>query len=270
MSFNIHFQLEELDKIIPWGDEKKSLHWYGLTDGLLWITAGKDTVFEYSQYAKEFWNCPEHDYNDYQLARFLQDFSGTFPFICESVPKVIYDNIENFMYLTNQWKLIHEDDPDDVFELWYDEEFNPLVEWFYQQNAFDSMHLTGGYEIGCFRFEDKIKFWWDNDNRLLENNLPIWTSQKGCYEMPYADFVKEVQRFYDAFFMKMNEQVKSAVQKDWKEVCVDKQELLKSHRLNREVFQQKIDALSRPPAHPRDWNQILSLWQKCLDELQKN
>lgn len=267
MQFQIHFQLKELENIIPWGDDQKSLHWFGLTDGLLWITAGNQTIFEYSQEARDFWNCPEHQYNDYQLARFLQDFSEIFPFICESVPQSLYQNIENFMSFTDNWKSVHIDDPDDLFELWYDHEFHPLVEWFYQQNAFDSLHLTGGYTIGCFRFQDKIKFWWDNQGRLLDNHLPIWTSQKGSYEMPYTDFVEEVQRFYHAFFAQMDKQVDFAVQKDWKDIHLDKQKLQKSHQLNKVSFQQKIDALSHPPAYPRDWQYILSLWQKCLDNL---
>lgn len=267
MDFKIHFQLEELDKIIPWGDQQKSLHWYGLTDGLLWITAGKETIFEYTQYAKDLWNCL--DYNNYQIARFLIDFSDTFPFICESVPKMIYDHVEEFRCLTDNWYSIHEDDPDDVYERFDFEEYSVLREWFYIQNGFDTMYLNGGHSISCFRCEDKMKFLWDNHDRLLENDLPVWTSQKGCYEMPYTDFIKEVQRFYDAFFMQMDKQVNTAVRKDWKDVYVDKQKLLKHHQLNKETFQQKINMLSRPPARPRDWNQILSLWQKCLDELQK-
>ncbi len=265
--FNIHFQLQELDKIVPWGDENhQSMHWYGLTDGLLWISAGTHTVYEYSQDARDFWN-DDIKYNDYQISRFLQDFSGTFPFLCESVPKNIYDNIENFMSLTDKWKLLHEDLPDDAFEVWYDETYYPLIEWFYQQNSFDSGHLVGGYQIGCFRFQDNIKFWWDNHGRTLENGRPIWTAPKGSLELPYADFVQKVQRFFDAFFLEMDKQVDSAVRKDWGTVQFDKEELVKHHQFSREAFQQKIDALSKNPQFPRDWNQISVLWQKCLDEL---
>ena len=266
--FQIHFQLQDLDKIIPWGDENHlSLHWYGLTDGLLWITAGKYTVYEYSQDARDFWNEDIH-YNNYQISRFLQDFSNTFPFICESVPKEIYDNIENFMKFTDKWKLMHEDLPDDVFDKWYfDEAYCPLIEWFYQQNCFDSGHLTGGYEIGCFRFQDKLKFWWDNDGRTLQNGKPVWTSPKGSLELQYADFVQEVQRFYDAFFQKMDVQVQNAVEKDWGKIQLDKNQLIKNHQLAKEGFQQKINALSHTPKFPRNWNQILPLWQKCLDEI---
>ena len=264
--FQIHFQLQELDKIVPWGDENhQSMHWYGLTDGLLWITAGNHTVYEYSQQARNFWN-EDIQYNNYQLSRFLQDFSGTFPFICESVPEFIYQNIENFMPITDKWKRIHEDLPDDAFELWYDETYWPLVEWFYQQNSFDSGHLVGGYEIGCFRFQDKIKFWWDNDGRTLPNGQPVWTSQKGCYQMKYTDFIEEVQRFFHAFFQAMDIQVQDAVRKDWGRVQLDKNQLMKNHSITKEGFQQKIDVLSKSPQFPRDWDNISALWQKCLKE----
>ncbi len=269
--FKIHFQLQELDKIVPWGDEThQSMHWYGLTDGLLWITAGNQNIYEYSQEARAFWN-EEIPYNNYQISRFLQDFSGTFPFICESVPEQIYDNIENFMAFTDKWKLMHEDLPDDVFDKWYfDEAYCPLTEWFYQQNSFDSGHLTGGYQIGCFRFQDKIKFWWDNHGRMLENHIPVWTSQKGIYEMKYADFVREVQKFFAAFFQKMDIQIQNAVGKDWGRVQLDKNQLIKEHQTTKERFQQKIHALSQNPEFPRDWDTISVLWEKCLEELSQN
>ncbi|MBR1527904.1 MAG: hypothetical protein IJ642_01230 [Oscillospiraceae bacterium] len=269
-NFQIHFQLQELDKIVPWGDENHlSLHWYGLTDGLLWITAGNHTVYEYSQDAINFWN-DDIKYNNYQISRFLQDFSATFPFICESVPKNIYDNIENFVPFTDKWKLLHEDLPDDVFDTWYfDEAYYPLIEWFYQQNSFDSGHLTGGPQIGAFRCGDMIKFWWDNHERTLKNGKNIWTAPKGCYEMQYADFIAEVQRFYTSFFQAMDVQVQNAVDKNWGNIQLDKPQLVKEHQTRKEGFQQKIQSLSNPPAFPRDWNQISALWKNCLDDLKK-
>lgn len=38
--FKINHILQRPEKIIPWGDKEKSLSWFGLTDGLLWIEAG--------------------------------------------------------------------------------------------------------------------------------------------------------------------------------------------------------------------------------------
>ncbi|MDE5590379.1 MAG: hypothetical protein K2J60_14770, partial [Acetatifactor sp.] len=47
-NLKINFQLKELDKVKPFGeDADRSLHWFGLTDGFLWINAGTQTLYEY-------------------------------------------------------------------------------------------------------------------------------------------------------------------------------------------------------------------------------
>lgn len=71
----INFQLRELDRIVPWGEREKggNLHWFALTDALLWITAGKSTIYEYSEAALERWKEYENNpkYNDYYLILFI-------------------------------------------------------------------------------------------------------------------------------------------------------------------------------------------------------
>ncbi len=73
--FKISFKLQELDKIVPFGSKpNQSLHWFGLTDGLLWIDVNGQTIYEYTQEAQEYFD-NQVNYNDYQIARFLEDFS---------------------------------------------------------------------------------------------------------------------------------------------------------------------------------------------------
>ena len=88
--------------------------------------------------------------------------------------------------------------------------------------------------------------------------------------MKYADFVREVQRFFDEFFQKMDAQVRNAVGKDWGRVQLDKNQLMREHQTTKESFQQKIDALSKKPQFPRDWNTISELWKKCLEDPNQN
>ena len=45
-TLKINFQLQELDKVMPWGT---NMHWFGLTDGLLWINVGEQTIYEYNE-----------------------------------------------------------------------------------------------------------------------------------------------------------------------------------------------------------------------------
>lgn len=68
-SFKINFRLNKLDSIVPWGESQYSLSWFGLTDGLLWISAGNRTMYEYSDAAREYFGS-DIRFNDYQLSRF--------------------------------------------------------------------------------------------------------------------------------------------------------------------------------------------------------
>lgn len=130
--FKINFRLQDLDKICPWGSKDAlSLHWFGLTDGQLWIDVGNQTIYEYSEAARQYFACPIQ-YNEYQLSRFLEDFSCTFQFIRESIPECLYDEIGEFEAKTDAWKESHIDDEDAVFDLFYDNEYERLVRWFYE------------------------------------------------------------------------------------------------------------------------------------------
>lgn len=49
----INFRLQELDKIMPFGTAPDlTFHWFGLTDGYLWIDVGNRTIYEYSDWTK--------------------------------------------------------------------------------------------------------------------------------------------------------------------------------------------------------------------------
>ena len=264
MQFKINFQLHELDKIIPWGYNNDHMHWFGLTDGLLWINAGDDVIYEYSQAARDHWK-DDIKYNDYQLARFLEDFTGIFQFVRESVPKALYDIVGDFDELTFNWKNKHIDEPDELFEKFYDEEYIPLTEWF-QKRVFDSGHLTGGPNIGCFRHEDKLKLYWESDY-TLENGHSIWTSPKGVIEMNYDDFITETERSIDSFFIDMDKQVELAVLKDWGKVEIDKERVITENVERKAAFKKEISSLRHKTDKPTDWDKVEFLYKKMMKEL---
>ena len=256
--FKINFCLQELDKICPWGSEENpSLHWFGLTDGQLWINVGNQTIYEYSEAAKQYFGCPQLQYNDYQICRFLEDFSDTFRYIGESIPKSLYDEIGQFEAKTDEWKESHIEEEDEVFELFYDNEYQPLIRWFYDR-TFDSGHLVGGPQIGCFRFGDKIKLFWESSYQL-DNGESIWTAPMGIVEMTYAEFVSSVMEFYESFFAAMDKQVENAVAKDWGNVSLDKERLVEENEERRSNFLDNIKFLNHPQGNT-DWDSIIELY----------
>lgn len=238
--FRINFKLKtELDEIAPFGEKGRySLSWFGLTDGLLWITAGDKTVYEYSDAARKAWG-GDTRYNDYYLSRFLEDFSENFEYIAQPISKELYDGVEGFEELSqNLLENIPDDDPE--FDRLYDE-YLAKREWF-SNRRFDSGHLKGGPIIGCFRCEDMLKFYW-NSGYTLESGESIWTSPRGSFEMPYCDFVTEVKRFFAEFHKEMDEQVNRALERAWGEVRVDKEYLVKENAERKIGFEQRLAML---------------------------
>lgn len=263
--FRINFILRGVDRIAPWGEAPDlGLHWFGLTDSQLWITAGAQTIYEYSDAAMEYFGTGPR-YNDYYLSRFLEDFSWTFPHLRESVPRTFYDLTGDFGRLADDWRDRHiDEDGDDIFDRFFDDEYQPLTQW-YHDRIFDSGHLVGGPLIGCFRHGDMVKVYWESDY-TLENGKSIWTSPKGVLELRYDDFVSAVNAFFNSFFEAMDRQVDDAVRKDWGEIKLDKPRLIRENGERKEDFRQMLEWLSSSGGDT-DWEQVTALYGKMQEEM---
>lgn len=262
-NFKINFQLQKLDRIKPFGEKPHlSLHWFGLTDGLLWIDAGSQTIFEYNEDAlKYFGNSVK--YNDYQISRFLEDFFYTFRYVGESIPEELYSILDEFDSKTEKWMNCHIDESDEIFHLFYDEYYE-LCQWRFNR-SFDSGHLVGGPYIGCFRCGEKLKIIWKSDFKL-DNGNSIWTAPEGIFEIPYDGFILSVTEFFDTFFIAMNQQVENAVDKDWENILLDKQMLVRENQERKSGFSQDISFLKNT-CENTDWNRIMMLYSKMENEI---
>ena len=297
MSFKINFELQNIDKIIPFGENRDSMHWFALTDGLLWINVGKDIIYEYSDAAIEYWK-EARRYNDYYLARFCEDISQTFNYIYESIPKYLYDNIEDFEEMINcwedQWENDHPDPSDaiysefegniprllkklqdsqpDISDADYDAAYDIFldahtkIKTWYNDRIFDSGHLVGGPYIGFFRYADKIKILWDGRGKL-ENGANIWTSPYGCYEMNYSDFISEVRHFFDDFLMKMDIQVEEALNKEWGNVFLDKPGLKEEHIRRRKFFNDHVSLLLQEDKESTEWESVKQIYNEIKHDI---
>lgn len=263
--FKINFVLRDIDDIVPFGENRDHLSWFGLTDSDLWIDVGERTVYEYSEAAVKAWGAKNSRYNDYYLSRFLEDFSGIFKAVGESVPRRLYDVSENFADIMRSWMDLRfpddNDNDEDGFDKFLDEEFQPLNEW-YGSRVIDSGHLTGGSGIGFVRCGERIKIFWKSDY-LLENGESIWTAPSGVFEHSYEDFAHEARRFFGEFFRKMDDQVRKALQKDWGRVRLDKEYLVRENKERREGFEQKLSLLDGDRVMP-DGDAVEERFEKML------
>ena len=265
LMFRINYQLKKPDQIVPWGDKEKSLHWFGLTDGLLWINVGNSVIYECSDSAFEGYPIR---FNDYQLSRFLEDFSEILPYVAEPIPKFLYDSVECFGEKLCNWEKMYAEKSDaEFFDNFLPNLYEPLNEWFYKR-TFDSAHLKDGPFIGCFRCGDSVKLFWEsNSNYLLKDGSNIWKYPKGIYEMKYSEFVSEVSRFFKSFEYDMDNQVNDVLENGVKGVFIDTDQLKKENKLRKESFTQKVNALYSYCEQQSDWSTIISLYNKMISEI---
>lgn len=262
--FKINYQLKKPQEIEPWGETEKVLHWFGLTDSLLWINAGDSVIYEYSEEAVKEFGIPIK-YNDYQLSRFLEDFSDILPYVSESLPEFLYDSVENFSKNIRKWNLQYIEKSDEEYDHFFDALYEPLDRWFYDR-TFDSGHLVGGPRIGCFRCGDNIKIYWESDYSLKDGSS-IWKNPKGLYEMKYADFVSEVSRFFESFAYDMDKQTADVQKNGIKGVFVDIDSLSKENELRKEIFSEKVRTLYSEKETNTDWSQVKHLYDKMIMEI---
>ena len=263
--FRIHYTLKKPERIVPWGEEVKYLHWFGLTDGLLWIRAGDSVIYEYKEPHSDLFGEPVN-YVDYPLSRFIEDFLELAPVISESVPESLYNVIENLAEDFRALKARYMDKSDDEFDTFYDEFYWPMSEWFYSR-VLSSGHLKCGPSIGLVRCGDKLKMIWDSDP--LEDGSELWKDPRGAFELDYPSFVSEVSRFLNNFTTDMDHQVSEVVRNGIPGVYVDADALVRENAQRKETFEHLLKSLYSEDTPGTDWNKILDLYALMRRELGK-
>ena len=264
--FRINYILKKPNTIVPWGETEKHLHWYGLTDGLLWINAGDSVIYEYAEPHADSLGI-QIKYNDYQLSRFIEDILELSSVISEPIPELLYNVTEDLDEDLESWKANYIDKSDDEFDKFYDELFIPMSEWFYDR-FLSSSHLVCGPSIGFFRCGEKLKIIWDSNR--LEDGSEMWKYPRGYYEADYQNFVSEISRFLNSFMLDMDAQVSDVVSNGISGVYVDADGLIRENEQRKETFEQQMRKMSSDGKQETDWDRILDLHNMMQVELGKN
>lgn len=270
----IHFTLDNIDDICPWGsdggsDADLSLHWFGLTSGTLHLTFGACRIYEYTGAAVAYFGEGHSQYVDYQISRFVEDFSELFRAISESIPKRFYGltkNLPAFLSDADKWleKGRCEEDRDDNDDF-YDNHYDPLTSWVHNR-ALVAQHLMAGPNVYFFRYGQKLRIVWEVKGKT-EPGADMWTARDGHTEMNYSDFVEAVKDFGNRFFKSMENQVRKAVAKDWGKVKLDKRRLSEEHQERRNQFLGSIAHLEAGAAGETNWQKTSDAYQKMRADL---
>lgn len=256
----INFKLKDFDKLEPAGQAPNLyLSWFFLTDGELWLKFGDQTIYEYSKEALQYFGGKQSPYNDYYIARFLEDFSERFEQISISIPNNLYrltENIQQFKSNTESWLNIHGANENEI---------DKLTSWMYER-LFDSGHLIGGPDLSFFRHKDKIRIVWNTDY-TMKKGISLWTAKGGSFEINYADFVNEVRLFGQQFFAAMDKQIELTLAKDWKNITVDKVGLVTEHQQRQLEFDKNLSFLESNTKDKTDWVAIGKLYNQMKNAI---
>ena len=249
----INFKLKELDNINPVGQKPNMyLSWFWLTDGDLWLKFGDQTIYEYSKEALECFEDKPTPYNDYYIVRFLEDFTYTFQKISVSIPDKFYkltEDIQQFKNDAQKWFDIYDNE----------DEYEKLISWS-SDRLFDSAYLVGGPYLSFFRHNNKIRIVWESEY-ILDNGISLWTAKNGSFEMDYCDFIDKVEKFGQAFFEAMDEQIELTIAKDWGQIKVDKLRLVEEHKERKLEFDKNLSFLKQEVIDETDWDEIEKLYE---------
>ena len=256
----INFKLKHIDKVQPVGiDDNLRINWFWLTDGDLWLNLANSTLYEYSKDALKYFGDKESLYNDYPIARFIEDFNYLFHVINESIPNNFYkltETLPQFLNNAQKWLDINDTDKEE-YSSFYFEEYDNLVSWVHKR-SFNSGHLVGGPEFSFFRNKDKIRIVWKTEYKL-ENGIELWTAKDGSIEMPYETFLKHIEDFGIQFFKRMKNQVELVIQRDWKNAQIDRKRLVMEHEERESDFWVQFAQLKNDSLNETNWERIREL-----------
>ncbi|XZF13504.1 DUF5984 family protein [Chitinophagaceae bacterium MMS25-I14] len=251
--FRINFQLKPPANISPWG----SMGWFALSLGEYWLTIGDKQFYEYTSAILEVWNGKEQKYVDYQLARFIEDFTTTFTYIAESLPNDFYAMTQDAMIFSGFYQkasdtvddLIYGDTSDEVVY-----RAHKIVKWA-ADRSISAMHLNYGPAIFFFRNGNKLRIVWFAGDKTDEG-IPVWTAGNGTLEMAYNEFVIAVEDFKDRIFEAMGQQIALANIMEWPDSYVSKEGRVAEQKEREESFAIRLDMLKSGEIKNTDWNEI--------------
>ncbi|MFI6265835.1 DUF5984 family protein [Micromonospora sp. NPDC051006] len=144
------FELRPLDQVHPWGRDRRTLHWFGLTDGWYWIELNGHRLLRYSEQTVRRWRADGwhgSPHVDYYVVRLWEDLLQLLPAVLEPVPADLVPFIEAD---STGWLERGEHEEDFTAEVWYGDHVldlgylrnGPVMRWWRTIiNGFDAVTI---------------------------------------------------------------------------------------------------------------------------------
>jgi hypothetical protein len=188
---------------------KRRVSWFWLTDCHYFIDLGQARLFESSREAQIRYGM-DSPYDDYYYVRQLEDLFDALPGISCPIPDDLFRLVDSGA---------KHDALSGKCKAWLDDIDFPDEE---RESAFDALcQLTsyGVLDTGYLRFKSFCAF--HHIGRTIriiydfrdadEEGIPVWSAGAGSHELPYQDFLGEIEDMLARFFAAMDRQVADVV-----------------------------------------------------------
>lgn len=256
----INFQLAEIENIAPFGSEETGyrLHWFGLTDSFYWLNVCDCELFRLSdQFLTRYRNHTKLPYVNYYLARLIEDLFEILPSIATPIPDRLFQYISSisemeklqnklYVWLENKWS---EDENE------FDQVYVPSSDWLHNRTL-NTGYLRAEPDIKFFRHKNDLVIRWNFEYQEEETNM--WTASKGEYTLCYKEFIKEIEDFYDRFWIEMKKQIDLVCQGLLRtDIMIDLDGLQKEHIERKKRLDEIMDLLKSDSFEPvEEWNKV--------------
>ncbi len=242
------FNLRKIEDVRPWGTPpKKSLHWFGLTDGDYHLDVKGKQLFRYSPEILTLWHkqyeaIDDTEFADYCVVRLWEDILDILPHILEPLPPALFEIIKSPQLQKNFensiQSLASEDEWDEMFDLRCQ-----ATQWIWSRKL-DTAYLIKGPRIWLFRYEGEIMIRWDNEGEYIDGMQP-WSEIQGEEKYSVTDFLFELTLFNDRLMEQMKSRIDYIIRENpIPDVEIDLDSLANDHR-DRSIWLRQ--ALNAPP-----------------------
>jgi hypothetical protein len=199
-AFKINFKLREIDHIEPWGEPgKRSLHWFGLTDGAYCFDTSVGRLLEHTDAVDPDFGEP---WCEYQVVRLFEDLTEIWPRVSEPVP---IDVVTRYLaWAAHEGERFSNTDDPDLRETWYE-----MSSWWLDRRL-DFSYLRPAPQFHLWRMGADAHFEW-------RASAP-WLPPVAAFSLPFESARNAVDSFFQEFVAAMDERVETIRRSGWQPV----------------------------------------------------
>ncbi|MFE9580258.1 DUF5984 family protein [Nocardia sp. NPDC006044] len=196
------FGLSPLDRVGPWGDQYRTLHWFALTEGWYSIDLGDHELLRFSERTTDLLRTqagrqalPHDCYVEYYVARLWEDVLTLLPGVLEPVPGDLIDFVGSE---STNWS-------------WADTPEVDAASTWYGDHTLDTGYLWFGPHIRCWRTIDA-----DSDSVTVawrypadpESEIEFTGPSTGRVSVPTDEFRTAVIEFDQSLMSAMSDRIR--------------------------------------------------------------